>query len=306
MTCGAIGSLCKMLVQGGVAPRSFDASSERYSVITEGINPIPQHSGRQWGVGEIGQTKGARRLKSVLYEGTIELECSKYNLLRWLPRALWSEQINPPFTSGNRPSFHEFDVMLNKEVEVFLYRKCLVNELVITGNSSLENSLLRLIINVACMEHSFSSQWPVVEPPVPNDDDSMPYTFYETETLLNYSENLPANKVLFAIKNNLVPVMSQSVTAQKFRSLGREVVFAGDALFNQQSLLMIQGAPNSSFNTYFNISHPVGSVSIDMKNLQNVGMNHPTIPGNTFLPLPFQFKAGKPSASNPELAVSIT
>lgn len=306
MTCGAVGTLCKMLVQGGSLPRSFNASSERYRVITEGMTLTPKYAGHQWGVGEIGQRAGARRLNALLYEGSFELECSKENLRKWLPRALMSQSAASPFSSQYRPSLNHFDMLLEKEVETFRYNIGLVNELVISGTSSPDDPLMRLGVGVVCFSHEEGAAYPTPEPPVPNSSGDLPYTFYETELLLNETLELPINRIIVSIKNNLVPVMSQSITAQQFRSMGREITVTGEALFNADSLNMIQNAPNEMFNTTFRLSHPdAGVVTLNLKNLQNIGMNHPPIPGKTFLPLPFKFRAGKPGINNPELVATV-
>lgn len=307
MSCGAIGSLNKLAVQGGASPRTFNGSSERYAFIKENLTPIPSYSGPERGVGDISQSKGHRRATLILYEGTIILECNKHNLNKWLPRTMWSSAVSSPYTIGTNSSNHEFDVLISKETGTFRYENCLVNELAIYGSEDRDDPFLYLAINIVAQSFSEATAWPNPEPSIGTSASHYPYTFYDSSVMLGYTFEVPNGRLVFAIRNKLVPVARQSITAQKFRTQGRDVVLSGQSLLTSDMEQIFQGSPTASIDTMLTISNATsGSVDIDMKNLQNVGMNHPTTDGPSFIQLPFEFKAGKSSIGAPELNATIS
>lgn len=318
MTCGAAGSLCKMIVQSRGERTAttdpvatFNASSERYTVITEGMSPVPTFAGSQRGVGEIGQRFGARRVDSIPYEGVISMECSRRTLGGWMHRALFGFSQTEP-ASSHLPSSKLFDMLLFKEDAVFRYNYCLVNELVIHGKASSnanDDSFLTLSLHILASDSPTGTSWPSPEPSVVTTQAATPYIFSDaTAELIDEEIELPLEQFSLSVNNKLYPVMRQSKSPQRYRSMGREITLAGVGLFNEDSSTLIDGAPDSEMDVMLELSLGEADTTIawTLRNMQNTGIKHPAITGPQFLQLPFKLTAGKTSINTSEISTALS
>jgi hypothetical protein len=311
MTCGAVGVLCKLLVEGRDedTPATFDAASTRFAILTEGMSPVPTFSGQKYGAGEVGRRYGAQRTESIPYEGIISLPCSRDALIQWLPRALFASNILAP-ASDHLPLSRLFDMLVHREDGVFRYDYCLVNEMVIHGRSSeKDKSLLTISLHIVSATSTTGETWPDPEPGVLNSSAHIPYTMFDSSVeLIDEEIELPIDQFSLSINNRLFPVMNQSVSPQKFRSMGREINLSGVGLFNDDSMTLLNGAPDADFDILFSLGFgpPGTNVAITLRNMQNTGYKHPPINGPDFLPLSFRLTANKPDISTSELSTTFS
>jgi hypothetical protein len=318
MTCGIVGSLCTLLVQGGSTPRTFSSGSERYAVITEGMNPAITYSGMQYGIGEIGQRKGystnmtsARRVDTIMYEGMLILECSRGNLQAWLPRALHD---TGTIESEYAPESFMFDIMIRKGSLSYRYRDCVVNEMSVYGQ---EEGLMLIAIHILASSFLLTASWPSPAPAIDTLESSIPYMLYDARMIEGIDENeILLQKVALSIKNNFYPVMKQSIGPQKFRSRGRGVALSGKADSNINAIQLLDGSPNLTLdvNLQFGLLEPDDPpdaeykantvVEFNLKDMQNTKVQHPNITGRSFLDVPFHLVAGKPDKDTSEITVT--
>lgn len=302
MTCGAIGSFSRLAVQGGSTPRTFSSSSERHAFITEDIKPQYVFSGGERGIGEIGCTTGARRVTQIVYSGNIVFEGTKHEITKWLPRAMWSSS-SSPYNLTLDPASHEFDILLDREESVYRYESCLVNALTIFSKTG---SLCYAVANIVATNVSRATAWPDPEPTYANTAIHYPFAHYDTEFTLN-SVDIPVEQSILSIRNNLIPVANGSLTPQKFRSMGRDIIYSGTAAFTSDTIAELDDAIDTPADAELSISNGFsGSVVATIQNMHNIGKTDPTIESPLHVPIAFALKAGKDDYSTPEMSVAIT
>jgi hypothetical protein len=119
-----------------------------------------------------------------------------------------------------------------------------------------------------------------------------------------------------SIKNNLYPVMKQSISPQKFRSRGRTVTLSGKAESHNNGVELLFGAPyfTSDVDLQIGLLEPDDPpdaeykantvVEFNLKDMQNTKVQHPNITGRSFLDVPFHLVAGKPDKDTSEITVT--
>lgn len=303
MNCSAIGSFARLAVQGGSTPRTFSDTSERHAFISEDIKPRYEFSGGERGIGEIGCANGSRRIIQLIYSGNIVFEGSWNEIRKWLPRTLWSSESSSPFGVSLDPSNHEFDVLLDREEGIFRYENCLVNALTIFSST---NSLCYVVANIVAMNVSTDTPWPDPEPTFANTAPHYPFTHFEVTFSLN-SIDLPVERSVLSIRNNLYPVANGSITPQKFRSFGRDIIYSGSSAFTADTLAELDASLDTPLDAELTIENAdAGSIVASMQNMQNLGRTHPNVENSLHVPIAFQLKAGKDDFSTPEMSVAIT
>jgi hypothetical protein len=300
MSCSAIGEFCKLAVQDG-ATRTFSSSSERYIFIKEDIKPTHLWGDNQWGIGEIGPTVSAKRRKATVYSGSIILEGSRQNMQTWLPRALWSPT-SPTITSGLDYTDYEFDILIDRENDVFRYNNCLVDTMTIF--SDVDKQLCYIALGVVAQTETRATAWPSPEPAVPTTAPNYPYTHFESALTIN-SIDIPMDRVSMQISNRLVPIIRRSLTALKFRSQGREITLSGISTFDDSAFPELDAMLDDTADATFAYDHAdIGTVTMNFQNFQNIQHTTPHIPGQTAIPVPFQLRANKDNISTSELSIT--
>lgn len=302
MSCSGLGGRSKIAVQGGAVTRTFSDTSERYAFISEDIKPAHMWNDSQWGVGEIAPSINANRRKATVYSGTIILEGSRENIHTWLVRTLWSASSSSPLGVSADYTNHEFDILIDKENEVFRYNNCLVDSLTIFSDV---DHLCYIAVGIIAQTETKDTAWPSPEPAVPVTASYYPYTHYESLLEIN-SVNIPIERVSLHIANKLVPVMRGSITPQKFRSQGREVKLSGVTILDADAFPEIDALLDAAEDAVFTYSNTdIGSVTINCQNFRNINHTTPNVRGLESIPVPFQLRANKDNISTAELSVTI-
>lgn len=303
-TCNAIGAFAKLIVQGGSGPRTFTDSSERYAFAREDISPVHGWAGEERNVGDLENTDSAGYLNSTMYAGTILMEGSRYNIEKWLPRAMTSTETSSPWGTGPSQDENEFDILINRENGMFHYRDCLVMAAVLFSDS--ENSISMLAVTIVAKDAVLTTPWPSPEPPLDITDASIPYVHFEMDFTFN-SVPIAVDRIVTTVRNMLMPVANSSITAQKFRSRGRTVTCSVVGAMTVDSLAESEASLNSSPDAILIYSNPVlGDVILDFTNFSNSGHKHPVVQEKGSIPLVLQLQAGREGLVAPQLTLTTT
>jgi hypothetical protein len=305
-TCNAIGAFSKMAVQGGAGPRVFSATSERYPFINEYIKPAHEWKGQDRNVGDLELVDSGGFLDSTLYAGRILIDGSRYNIEKWLPRAMTSTQSSSPWNVGGDQDGNEFDILIDRENGVFHYKDCVVASATIFSDATRDITISLIAINILAKDCVLTTPWPSPEPAIDNSDSSIPYVHHELDFSIN-SVSIPVSQVVTTVANKILPIANSSVTAQKFRSMGRTVTCSVTGALTGTTLSESELALNSSPSAILLYSNPVlGDVRLDFENFMNIGHTHPTVEGRASIPLILQLQAGRENTTSPALTLTTT
>ena len=230
-TCAAFGSFTKLIVEPKGSPTTFDGSSERYSIIAETMGVKRGLQGRRRITGDLSQWNGAFRQTSYMVQGAIVIQASPKDIHAWMPRVLW----NPAGTSGGASTYtvgdaaddYIFDILIDRENDIFRYTNCRVARCVIrseteSGQQPQNEELLQMILYIVGQDETFDTAWPGTEPALTLSGAYTPYAHWEGV----YTQNANVTKYSefeLDINNKLVPLFYNSQTPSCFRSAGRSV-----------------------------------------------------------------------------------
>ena len=302
--CNAIGAFAKLAVQGGAGPRTFDVNSERYAFVSEDIEPTHEWKGIDRNIGDLEQVDAGGYLNSTIYAGTILMDASRYNIEKWLPRAMTSGESASPWNIGPDQDGNEFDILIDRENGTFHYKDCVVASATVFSSASSETTISMLAVAILAKDCVLTTAWPSPEPPLDTTDASIPYLHHEMEFTIN-SIPLLVEKIVTTVKNKLIPLANSSVTPQKFRSRGRTVTCSVVGAMTTASLTESELSLNSSPDAILIYSNPgIGDVTFSFTNFSNVGHTHPTVKGRESILLTLQLQAGREAATTPQLTLT--
>lgn len=294
MAVCSIGTLAKFIVQGGKAPRSFTNSSERLFMIQEDISAIHRWGGRMRGVGELGRTNDAHRQTQVLSFGKVLAPASPEDMHRWLPRVMWGDATDTTYELGFRPV--TFDMMVDREAEIFRYEECYVDKLSLissASNGGNSKEMMDMEIQVVGTGEKTES-WPDPGPDLPEGLNFMPYMHWEGEFIVG-GVTICLESLNLSIDNKLKPVGFNRLSPFCFRSTGRDIFISGTGNLASDTVSLAMDIINSPQDGTLTLSHLLAPMScvFDFKNLRNIQWRTPNVQDPQVIPLEFAFTATK-------------
>jgi hypothetical protein len=300
--CASIGTYSKMLVQGGNSPRTFNGSSERTEFVYESLGSERklQTSGRLTGTRST--YIGASRNKSYLVKGAIALQPGPAQLGLWLPRIFGGAPSGSNYPLAE--TLPEFDVIIDREGDVFTYKDLQVAQAVFRGQTSNGGDgveLIDLVIVLVGRTELDGQVWPVDAAEITDAENNIPYNIWEGLLDLD-GDNLPYDKFNLMIDNHLLVKFRNSLTAQCIRPTGRTIRLETDNPFNADTI-----GPALELNT----THLSGSLKFTMGNMSTEftfpalrnEFKTPTVQGRNEIPLNLQLQAFR-TADDPEITIT--
>ncbi len=111
---------------------------------------------------------------------------------------------------------------------------------------------------------------------------------------------------MFNVDNKLYPISNGSLTAQQFRSQGREITVSATTTYDTSAYPEIDNLLDGTADGQLRWDGgSLGSVTIDMQNFQNTKHSAPGVEDKGFMHAAFQLRASKDDVSTPEMAITI-
>ena len=257
-SCSAIGSLSQMIVSKRVVgdtdgtPLDFTSIGagriKRFEFMYERLKSVRAQDYTNAITGSTTRFRRGVRNKSYLVQGVISLQPSPANLDYWLPLitggALGAggsgtlddlSAVTDDTTDDKEITLGsvlpEFDILMFRESHFAQYTQCQVAQAVLRGrtaNGGDGSEFLELIIVVVGQQEVItqsggSSPWPSPAPALDTAANTLPYTFFESDLILN-STNIPMDDFSLRINNNLAINFRNELFPTCIRSTGRNVM----------------------------------------------------------------------------------
>lgn len=299
-TCAAMGFAAKLLMQGGAGPRTFDASSEAYSILAETLSADRTYQGRRRLTGSLEMYDDAFREHSYLPGGAVVLQCSPKDLDNLLPRILGAAPSGNVYSPGTSFSggTGEFDILIDRENGVFRYTDCVVAKCTFRsateeGNEGQNEELVELILYVFCKSETYATVWPGTPPTLSLGGAYAPYAHWEGVLLAN-AHDTPYSEFELNIDNMMKPMFNNSKTPQCFRPMGRMVTLNTDNPFTPTTLADAQAMIASGIAGSLTFTNSTLSTLINFGKLRN-NYKSPNTKGRGETRLPFKMIASASS-----------
>ncbi len=231
----AVGVYGKMLIEPGTSPHTFDASSERYVIVTKGpaAENIQKH-GRL--IGGQGISGLVRKLSSRVRQGgyycygqfTINPSPGDFDTLL---DYLVGDESTDVWTAKDCPN--PFGTLIYRDKEAWEYKDCYVAGWVLEGRAPQyrergEPDILTLTVHVIAKDENKGTSWPSPEPSVPSGGEYYPYTFQDLDdgvyggvTIGGVTREIYGFRLTY--DNHLKVKYANSLTAQAIFSTGRTI-----------------------------------------------------------------------------------
>ena len=313
--CASFGAFGKVLVQGGDEPRTFDDSSERLGLISESIRLVSPLQGRRVITGNLCQHANAIRKHSSLISGALVTQVGPEQLHLWLPRAMWPDAITTAsgadtYLLGNDGCDYTFDMLIDRDGEIFRYNNVRVARLVLrsrseNGQQPTNEELLEMVLYFYAEEEirenvdPVAAAWPNPEPTLGLLDEYQPYAHWEGKMFLGGKEGsgdeteVCFDNLQLSIDNRLVPIFYNSLTPKCFRSAGRVIQLGFTSPFLSDSIDIAAAAQDEELtDSELVFTHEGGNMvtRFCFPYLKNE-YRTPSIRGKGEIPLEFNFLA---------------
>lgn len=299
--CNAIGALARMAVQGGSTPRTFSASSERVAFISEDIGELHRWGGRRHGVGDLDVTAAAKRRTSTAVFGVIKVPATPKELHRWLPRVMWGTVVGTTYSLGYGAAANTFDMLVDRENEVYRYTNCVVGKLTLSSsasNGSDASEIVMMEIHIYGTLETDTTNWPSPGPNLADTTDHAPYVHYESVFEIG-SVEIPLERWSLIIDNNLSPASFNQLHPQKFRSRGRQISLSCAGALTTGTLAEAVSTVTTPADGMLTLTHFDSPMACEFQlfNLQNTGWRSPAAASPGHIPLIFSMTPGKSSGA---------
>lgn len=211
--CAALGVFSKLIVQGGNTPRTFSSSSEAYSFVRESMQSTRPIQGRRKIVGIRDNYSASLRQHSYVIAGELVLQPGPADLTNWIPRIFGGTFSSGTLTPGE--TLPAFDMMIDRENEIFLYTNCQVAKAIFSASSALgseEEELVELQMVIVAETETKDATWPDPAPSLANTAAYVPYGYWEGALTLNSNSRqfdafnlMVDNNIFMRARNSLTP-----------------------------------------------------------------------------------------------------
>lgn len=218
--CNAAGSQTKFYTEPGAAPHTFDSSSERWSLVSDGVRKqqaILQSQGMR---GERGAHISQVRKGQQTIGGTIEVEPSPLFFDAWLPRILGGAESSDSFPLAE--TLQSFGILADRDSQTYEYTDCKVNSATLSGSGG----LLRMTIDIVAKTEVSGTPAPTVS--LGTADGDAPYQFADLTVSMD-SGSRSLTDFSLTINNNLETIYYHNLTPQCFVPGMREITLTANA-----------------------------------------------------------------------------
>lgn len=305
-TCGAVGSLAKLVVANGASPHTF-SGGEAYAFVYESMATRRVTAGGRviWGTRA---ERAERQVKtSYLPVGRLHLQPTPVELASWLPRILGDSVVGNTFRPAE--TLPSFGMLISRDNGTFQYNDCMVGQAVFRGRSGPsetgEEEIIDMVLLIYAKQELTPAEGsaafpagvtiPAIDPSLTTAVSQSPYIFSQGVLTLS-GQSRPFDEFVLSIDNRLAPRFRNSLTPTCFLPLGRRInlqvknpflTTTHTDAFNSYSTGIVGslGFTSGTCSTIFNFPH-----------LRNV-YETPTVPGKTEIPLSMNFEARATEAS---------
>jgi len=205
----SIGTQARLAVEPGVAPHTFDVSSETYEFISESLGLEATHTDNNAIRGTRSHEANTVREGTETVSGDITFHPSPADLDLWLPRILGAAESLDSFTLAE--TVPAFGVMIDRVAKVFSYADCYVNQATFKSDSG---GLLELTLNLIGVSESVGNAGTFPAISLATAANNVPYTHEDTSgavTLVGSARDTSSIEIV--INNNLEAKFFNSQTA---------------------------------------------------------------------------------------------
>lgn len=306
--CMSIGSAGKLAVQGGgTAPRTFNASSERYDFLYETLTKKPRRVGNSGIKGDLAMWSERNVEGASMCSGVIAFNASPVWFSAWIPRIIGS------VTNGNNPdgdaiyepgtSLPSFDVMIYKEARTFHFYDCYVNRCIIRGQnvpSEDEPEVINVVVQLIGKSRIDTATWPDPEPSISTSANALPDVM-GLSTLTVNSSDYEFDRFVLSIDNALITKFRNSLTLSCIRPGMRQVRLQTNNPFLSASYGALHDTLASPVGGSITLTRGDSYTKFAFGVLDNVGED-PAIRGKTEIQHALDFQCLKDaSAGTPEI-----
>lgn len=308
-TCMSIGSAGKLAVEdgGGTSPETFNASSERYDFLYETLTKKPRRVGNRTITGDLSDWEERNVEGASLVSGVIAFNTSPLWFSNWMTRIIGT------VTNGNNAdgdaiyepgtSLPRFDIMIDREAEVFHFYDCYVNRCIIRGQSApgeQEPEVITAVVQLIAKQRIDTATWPNPEPTASTSPNALPDVM-GLSTLTIGGTDYAFDAFALSIDHSLIVKWRNSLTISCIRPGMRKVRLQTTNPFLSASYSALHDTVSARPAGLIRLERGSAYTEFNFGALDNVG-DDPTIRGKTEIPHVLEFNCLKDaSAGNPEI-----
>ena len=293
-TCGAVGSLAKLIVEPGASTHTFDSNSEPYAFVYESMQSRRVTAGGRviWGTRS---DPSARRVKtSYVPVGRLHIQPGPLALDNWLPRILGGTKTGNNIDPAE--TLPSFGMMIHRDNGVFQYNDCVVGQAIITGQSGPSEGGEAEVIDLVMVIYARTEvgpddgsppSWPVSPPALQEGAQHLPYVFGQGALTLAATA-VSFDRFALSIDNMIAVRMRNSLTPTCFLPQGRRVGLSVQMPFLTATHTIAYNAWNAGVAGSLVFTAGAYSLTATFPHLRNTYQS-PTVPGKTEIPLELSF-----------------
>lgn len=290
MACSALGTFSRFAAHGGSSPRTFGVGSENYSILYEDIKSRRILQGNTGITGTRSRWAGKVRTHSYLVSGRVAMQVSPKELTAWLPRIFGGAISGTDVPLAD--TLPEFDLLIDRESDIYKYVDCQVVNAIIRGSSSEggeKEDLIELIMTIVGKSETNGQSWSGSIPALTVDANDAPYGFWEGVLTVD-SAALPMDQFVLSVDNGLAVRFRNSLTPTCIRATDRIVKLAAQMPFTTTSHAKALASNTAAVTGSLVFTNAGMSTSFAFAALRNI-YTTPTIPGRSEIPLQAEFEA---------------
>jgi hypothetical protein len=179
------GVFSKLLIEPGVAPHTFDASSEIYEYNAESMKRHGRLGGHHGIRGTRSHPKARVRELASYFYGQVVMYISPADWVTLAPKCGFNNQ-SPSGTFNLTEDTPYFGMLLDRDYGVFEYKDCKVDQWELKGRAPEmgddgEPDMLTLTLTIIGSDEATNTTWPGTPPALSQDADDAPYAFHDAE-----------------------------------------------------------------------------------------------------------------------------
>lgn len=304
-SCSALGALGQLLTEEtGTAPRTFSPTSLRHEFVYETLGTERNLQSTNTVTGNLANLASSVREKSYLTTGQIAIQPSPAQLSVWLPRIFGGPLVGTDVALSNNPP--SFDCLVYRENGIFQYTDAVVSQAMLQGktaNGGEELEFMSLIVAIVGKEELINpGAWPLPEPALPTTIDYLPFTFWETELVLN-GIDVEYESIKIMVNNKLDVKFFNKPFPSCIRATGRDIKIGIDAPFTCNNLTEALSLNTTAGTGQFSMASGNMSTVLDFPAIRNA-FKTPTIKGKQTIPLEFNLEAYAPTTAGINVVIT--
>ena len=311
--CMSIGSAGKLAVEdSGSAPRTFNASSERYDFLYETMTKKQRRVGNRTIKGDLSDWEERNVEGASFCTGVVAFNANAQWFNNWMPRIIGTDTSgvnadgDPVYIPGT--SLPSFDLLIYKEAKTFHFQDCYVNRCLIRGESAPseeEPEVIDVVVQLIAKQRVTTTTWPNPEPAISYVEASRPFVMGHS-TLTVGGTDYPFDKFTLSIDHNLITKFRNSLTLSCIRPGMRSVRLQTNNPFLTASFDALHETVTSPPTGKLKLERSSSYAEFTFAALDNLGED-PSIRGKSEIVHSLDFQALRDASLNaPEIKGSTT